>query len=192
MPRDIRWSGSGFSRDHARAFLPFSGPQSWDLRRAAVGPPERASPTSPEGVRIGRQLNLDQGIAPDQQSMWLGTSPLRAPGASQRWAGRVRYANSIAFGLAIAGRGTTSMENRPERHSEPGKPRNRASNIALVGFLALGAFYLIAEHRAHILGWWPWLLILACPLLHFFMHGKHGGHGDHSGGSHDSRDTHRH
>lgn len=56
-----------------------------------------------------------------------------------------------------------------------------AANIALYGFLALGAFYLIVEHRAHVLGWLPWLLILACPLLHVFMHGKHGGHGGHGG-----------
>lgn len=77
------------------------------------------------------------------------------------------------------------MENSPDRPGEHDKrrQRSRATNIALVGFLALGAFYLIAEHRAHLLGWWPWLLILACPLLHFFMHGKHGGHGDHSDSS---------
>ena len=51
------------------------------------------------------------------------------------------------------------------------------ASVVLYGFLALAAFYLIAEHRAHLLGWLPWLLILACPLLHVFMHGKHGGHG---------------
>jgi len=29
-----------------------------------------------------------------------------------------------------------------------------------------------------VLGVLPYLLILACPLMHFFMHGKHGhGHG---------------
>jgi hypothetical protein len=22
----------------------------------------------------------------------------------------------------------------------------------------------------------PWLLLLACPLMHVFMHGRHGGH----------------
>ncbi|WP_159650728.1 DUF2933 domain-containing protein, partial [Bosea sp. 125] len=51
------------------------------------------------------------------------------------------------------------------------KPSNRfsAANIALYGFLAIAAFYLITEHRAHLLGWLPWLLILACPLLHVFM-----------------------
>lgn len=42
---DIHWSGSGFSRDHARAFLPFSGPQGGDLRRAA-----RASGTCHAGL----------------------------------------------------------------------------------------------------------------------------------------------
>ena len=54
------------------------------------------------------------------------------------------------------------------------------ANIVLIGFLVLGGFYLIAEHRAHLwlaLSWLPWLLLLACPLMHFFMHGGHGGHG---------------
>jgi len=70
--------------------------------------------------------------------------------------------------------------------SNDGQPPRRISamNIALWGFLAIGAFYLIAEHRAHLLGW-LWLVILACPLLHFFMHGRHGGH-DHRGGSSNS------
>jgi hypothetical protein len=25
----------------------------------------------------------------------------------------------------------------------------------------------------------PWLILLACPLLHVFMHGGHAGHGGH-------------
>ena len=47
-------------------------------------------------------------------------------------------------------------------------------------FLALGAFYLIAEHRAHLAGslrWLPLGFLLLCPLMHRFMHGGHGGHG---------------
>ncbi|WP_395021338.1 DUF2933 domain-containing protein [Dongia sp.] len=54
------------------------------------------------------------------------------------------------------------------------------TNIVLIAFLAIGGFYLVAEHRAHLipfLGYLPLLLILACPLLHIFMHGGHGGHG---------------
>ncbi|WP_011583177.1 MULTISPECIES: DUF2933 domain-containing protein [Chelativorans] len=70
---------------------------------------------------------------------------------------------------------------QPSNYDQP--PRSpSAATIALWGFLAIGAFYLIAEHRAHLLGWLPWLIILACPLLHIFMHRSHGGH-EHDGSS---------
>ena len=49
---------------------------------------------------------------------------------------------------------------------------------ALVGFLAVAAFFLWTEHRAHLLGAIPYLLILACPLMHIFHHRGHG-HGHH-------------
>lgn len=56
------------------------------------------------------------------------------------------------------------------------------TGLALLGFLALGAFFLLAEHRAHLLGVLPLLLLLLlCPLLHAFMHGGHDGAGDHAG-----------
>jgi hypothetical protein len=51
--------------------------------------------------------------------------------------------------------------------------------IVLIGFLAVAAFYLLTEHRAHLYGALPWLLLAACPLMHLFMH---GGHGSHRGG----------
>jgi hypothetical protein len=35
---------------------------------------------------------------------------------------------------------------------------------------------LFSEHRAHFLGILPYLFLLACPLMHFFMHGGHGSH----------------
>jgi hypothetical protein len=55
---------------------------------------------------------------------------------------------------------------------------------AFAAFAIIGAFFLIAEHRAHVLPFLPWLILLACPLLHIFMHGGHGGHGgQHGGGS---------
>jgi hypothetical protein len=37
----------------------------------------------------------------------------------------------------------------------------------------------LAEHWVHVLGVLPYLLILACPLMHLFMHKGHGGHGGH-------------
>jgi Protein of unknown function (DUF2933) len=54
------------------------------------------------------------------------------------------------------------------------------ANIALIGFLLIAGYFLVTEHRAHLylaLPYLPWLLLLACPLLHVFMHGGHGGHG---------------
>ncbi|CAX23054.1 protein of unknown function [Methylorubrum extorquens DM4] len=50
----------------------------------------------------------------------------------------------------------------------------RTRQLVLVAFLLIGAFYLLTEHRAHAFGVLPWLLLLACPLLHLFMHGGHG------------------
>ena len=41
----------------------------------------------------------------------------------------------------------------------------------------VGAFYVLREHWGHALGLAPYLLLLACPLLHLFGHGGHGhGH----------------
>lgn len=44
----------------------------------------------------------------------------------------------------------------------------------------VGAFFVLREHWAHLLGFAPYLLLLACPLLHLFHghgHGQHGSHG---------------
>jgi hypothetical protein len=70
-----------------------------------------------------------------------------------------------------------------ENHSEekPGFFASRA-NIVLLGFLAIGGYFLVTEHWAHIVPFLPWLLLLACPLMHVFMHHGHGGH---------RNDTHR-
>jgi len=47
------------------------------------------------------------------------------------------------------------------------------SNWVLLGFGAIIGFFLLTEHRAHAWGALPFLLLLACPLLHLFHHGKH-------------------
>lgn len=49
-----------------------------------------------------------------------------------------------------------------------------------IGLLVMGAiatYFLLSEHRAHFFGALPYLLLLACPLMHVFMHGGHSGHG---------------
>ena len=51
------------------------------------------------------------------------------------------------------------------------------AGIGLGVALLVGGFYLLTEHTAHVLGALPYLLVLACPLMHMFMHhGHHGGH----------------
>ncbi|GLK70261.1 DUF2933 domain-containing protein [Ancylobacter dichloromethanicus] len=109
-----------------------------------------------------------------------------------------RLADASLHRLATSGRlqgvpvrpGLTWVEFPMEHGGHGGEGgffRSRA-NWVLIGFLAIGGFYLLTEHRAHLipyLGYWPFLLILACPLMHVFMHGGHGGHGG-RGGSNDS------
>ncbi|WP_349570499.1 DUF2933 domain-containing protein [Azotobacter salinestris] len=51
-----------------------------------------------------------------------------------------------------------------------------------VGLLVIGAvagYFLLTEHTAHVLGALPYLLFLACPLMHLFMHRGHGGNDKH-------------
>ena len=49
--------------------------------------------------------------------------------------------------------------------------------IVLIGFLLIAGYFLVTEHRAHLalaIPYLPFLLLLACPFMHFFMHGGHG------------------
>lgn len=66
-------------------------------------------------------------------------------------------------------------------HREAPKPfwRSRAG-LALLGFAAVAAFFLLGEHRVHVLGALPFALVALCPLLHLFGHGRHG-HGAQKG-----------
>lgn len=66
--------------------------------------------------------------------------------------------------------------------------------LVLLAFLAIAAFLLFSEHRAHVLGGALWLLILACPILHLFMHAGHGAHRSRNTGraSEERRSEHQH
>lgn len=79
-------------------------------------------------------------------------------------------------------------------HGASERPRrDRRFELALLGFVAIAAFFLFTEHRAHALGVLPFALLLLCPLLHVFMHrghgnDEHGGHG-HGGSRRDHEDV---
>jgi hypothetical protein len=46
-----------------------------------------------------------------------------------------------------------------------------------VAVASAGLFWLLREHWGHALGLAPYLLFLACPIMHIFMHHGHGhGH----------------
>lgn len=62
-----------------------------------------------------------------------------------------------------------------EHSSSQGGNRQRTiSRWVWIGFAAIAAYFLIAEHRAHLFGVLPFLLLAACPLLHLFHHRGHG------------------
>ncbi len=49
------------------------------------------------------------------------------------------------------------------------------SRVIFWAFLLIAGYFLLMEHRAHVVPYLPFVLLAACPLLHF-LHG-HGGHG---------------
>lgn len=60
-----------------------------------------------------------------------------------------------------------------EHASHPVFWRSRyAPGLIVIGGVAV--FFLLTQHRAHFLGALPYLLLLACPLMHLFMHHGHG------------------
>jgi hypothetical protein len=63
-------------------------------------------------------------------------------------------------------------------------PRRAVLYAALSAGVVL-AFFVLREHWAHALGLAPYLLLLACPLMHIFHHG-HGGHGPGAGAPDDA------
>lgn len=83
------------------------------------------------------------------------------------------------------------MDCKHDPHSSgtPGFWRSRSG----IGFIVIGAvagYFLITEHLAHVIGVLPYLLLLACPLMHMFMHhghGRHGGHGGHDAENHEHK-----
>lgn len=70
-------------------------------------------------------------------------------------------------------------EHRHEHESNHLQKTLSKSTLVLIGFLIVAAYFLFTEHRAHlggILYYLPLLLLLACPLMHVFMHGSYGSH----------------
>lgn len=67
-----------------------------------------------------------------------------------------------------------SAHDSPASRQTPSRTR-----WVFAGFLAIAGYLLLSEHRAHLAQALPWLIVLACPLMHVFMHGGHGAHRGH-------------
>jgi hypothetical protein len=50
------------------------------------------------------------------------------------------------------------------------------TGLVTLGALVIMGFLVYTGHSAHLLGFLPYLLILACPLMHLFMHSGHHQH----------------
>ncbi|MBZ9790969.1 DUF2933 domain-containing protein [Rhizobium sp. 3T7] len=61
---------------------------------------------------------------------------------------------------------------------------DRRWTLLVASFGVIVAFFFLREHWAHALGLLPYLLLLACPLMHLFH-----GHGSHQTSP---RDHHNH
>lgn len=56
-------------------------------------------------------------------------------------------------------------------------------SIVVLAILALIGSLLLTGHISHVLGLLPYLLLLACPFMHFFMHRRGGRDGKDGHGS---------
>ncbi len=66
----------------------------------------------------------------------------------------------------------------------PGRNWSRINQWVLWIGLAAAVAWMFFRHNAHLGQLLPFLILLACPLMHLFGHGSHGSHGGH--GSHGS------
>ena len=61
--------------------------------------------------------------------------------------------------------------------SYAGRRRSFSVPLILIGLAAFAAFLILNGHGYHLLSVAPFLIFLACPLMHIFHHGH--GHGRH-------------
>ena len=69
------------------------------------------------------------------------------------------------------------MSHQHDGHESPPSFWSSRYAIGLVVIGGVVAYFLLTEHLAHVVGALPFLLLLACPLMHIFMHGGHDLHG---------------
>lgn len=75
-----------------------------------------------------------------------------------------------------------TLDHQPEHmsHNGIGDWLLSRAGLATCVVVAVLGFLIYTGHSAHLLGAAPYLLLLACPLVHIFMHGGHHHHDNNS------------
>jgi hypothetical protein len=60
------------------------------------------------------------------------------------------------------------------RRTSSSRRMKRVSTFAVWALGGAAFIYVVAAQRPHVLGWLPYVILLACPLMHVFMHHRHG------------------
>lgn len=51
-----------------------------------------------------------------------------------------------------------------------------SKGLAAFGLIGAVTYFLLVEHQQHVWQFLPYLIFLACPFMHLFMHRNHGRH----------------
>lgn len=82
------------------------------------------------------------------------------------------------------------MKNSHQHDTQPASFWRSRYGVGLMVLGSVAGYFLWTEHRAHLVGALPYILLSACLLVHLFMHHGHGhgGHQHHGGEGHSGAD----
>ena len=66
------------------------------------------------------------------------------------------------------------MDSNHQHDTEPASFWRSRYGVGLVVLGSVSGYFLWTEHRAHVAGALPYILLLSCLLMHLFMHHGHG------------------
>jgi hypothetical protein len=81
-----------------------------------------------------------------------------------------------------------NQQHEDNRNYEDENQVIQRSKYVKIGFFIFIAYFLWMEHRAHVIEYLPFIILAACPLMHFFMHKGHG-HQDSQGGDKNGKES---
>jgi hypothetical protein len=78
-----------------------------------------------------------------------------------------------------------------EQNMNNNSPWASFHGIATLIVTVAAIVFVLTEHLDHLLEYFPFLIILLCPLMHIFMHKGHSGKGDNHHHEQDIEDAYR-